>query len=806
MNFLTKLFRGSRSIRQRLFWKLGVLSVGTLSVVNLIWLPSSIREIRQSQAELQRVAVRSVRDQIELFLGERERQLKSQAVLFGAPFVENNQEAVRLLAQRFLQRDPAFEEIGIVDREGKERFRLSRKLVITDQELRDLSVTPFYQEAMRGKLFWGSVFTTETSEPWITLAVPLPASGTTTIGVIFGVLSLKSLWDLTGEFQLTYGGRAYVVERTGRVIAADDSSLVLRQISFAGLPLIRQLTQPASSPAYSFVEDVYVNENKVSVTATGLLLPGPGWAVVVEQSQSLLYGPVKQKLWLSLAISLIGLLVSFGLARSLSSRLSGPIIRLREGVKLIGQGQFKHRVVVEGADEVGELATHFNAMAESLEEQEARRKHAEEQTQRHLRQIAALREINLAITSTLDLRAVLDVLLEKIDVSLPYAVATVRLLNRETGELESVACRNLDEEEWKAATRGARGGLGRMLPEDNSPVIVLNAQTDPRSLASEFLRKYGLVSYLRVPLIGKGQVLGVLTFFTRAQHQFSQEEIEFLTTLAGQAAIAIQNSQLFEQTKRQAIELEKANKVKDEFLGFVSHELRTPLNAIVGYTSMLEDKLLEDITPEQQETLGKIISRSSDLLNMINSLLEATRIEAGAVKVTTREIRPSDFLDSLRLGYEIPLGKELVLKWDYPPDLPVVRTDGEKLSHVLQNLIDNAVKFTEQGQVVVSAAVVSPPHPSTPASPQGGNRAREQTKKWLEFMVRDTGIGIAQESLPSIFDMFSQVDSSRFRSGSGVGLGLHIVKKFTELLRGEVGVESEPGKGSVFTVTIPCEN
>ncbi|TMA07788.1 MAG: GAF domain-containing protein, partial [Deltaproteobacteria bacterium] len=803
MNLFAKLFRGSRSIRQRLFWRLGVLSLGTLSIVNLIWLPSSIREIRQSQAELQRVAVRSVRDQIQLFLEERDRQLKSQAVLFSAPFAENNQEAVRLLGHRFLQRDPAFEEIGIVDREGRERLRLSRKLVITDRELRDLSATPFYQEGMRGELSWASVFTTETSEPWVTLAVPLRASETTTIGVVFGVLSLKSLWDLTGEFHLTYGGRAYVVEQTGRVIAAADSSLVLRQLSFADRPLIQRLTHTASSAAHSFIQDVYVNENNVSVAATGLLLPGPQWAVVVEQSQALLYSPVKQKLWLSLGISFIGLLVSFGVAGSLSSRLSGPIIRLREGVKLIGHGQLKHRVMVEGADEVGELAMHFNTMAESLEEQEAARKQAEERIQRQLQQSTALREINLAITSTLDLRAVLDVLLEKIDLSLPYAVATVRLLNRETGELESVACRNLDEEEWKAATRGIKGGLGRMLPEDHSPVIVLNAQTDPRSLASKFLRKHGLVSYLRVPLIGKGEVLGVLTFFTKEEHQFSEEEIEFLTILAGQAAIAIHNSQLHEQTKRQAIELERANrdlerqeeiqgllkelsialsklldaravareilaavqrlipgtvarlwekapkedvlclvasigmrepeggitlqlqlgrgftgiaaatkeliisadvtkdsryvnrdwalaeglvstvhlpflygaevygvlaiftrephlftdselgllrsfasqaaiaihnarlyeqtknqavelekasKVKDEFLGFVSHELKTPVNSILGYTEMMQSKMFGEINSEQERALGKVMANSRDLLNMVNGL------------------------------------------------------------------------------------------------------------------------------------------------------------------------------------------
>jgi signal transduction histidine kinase len=977
MNFLGKFFRGSRSIRQRLFWRLGVLSLGTLSIVNLIWLPSSIREIRQSQAELQRVAVRSVRDQIQLFLDERERQLKSQAVLFSAPFVENNQQAVRLLAHRFLQRDPALEEIGIVDREGKERFRLSRKLVITDRELRDLSVTPFYQDGMRGKVSWGSVFTTETSEPLVTLAVPLQASETTTIGVLFGVLSLKSFWDLTGEFNLTYGGRAYIVEQTGRVIAAGDSSLVLRQLSFGDRPLVQQLTQPASSAAYSFVQDVYVNENKVSVTATGLLLPGPRWAVVVEQSQALLYSPVRQKLWLSLGISFIGLLVSFGLARSLSSRLSGPIIRLREGVKLIGHGQLKHRVVVEAADEVGELATHFNAMAESLEEQEAARKQAEERTQRQLQQSTALHEINLAVTSTLDLHAVLRVLMEKIDVLLPYTAVQVWLVNQESQQLERAACWNLDEAEWKRRKLRDTPSLVKAAINSKNPVVALNVQTDPRTLDPEFYRRQGLVSYLGVPLVVKGKVLGVLVFLTREEHRFTDEEIQFLSILAGQAAMAIHNSQLYEQTKRQAVhnsrlleqvshkteqleevnhqlsalclvatvvnqtlemnltlrnsmhkvleifnldagriyifdqetkelrlaaqegfpqnsvpqdiykpgvglvgrvfetgeplffkdiqndgeyqrlvqnkmmlrvgyraqfyisvrvkgrivgvmsfagknarefspserglirsiadhigiavenatlfsevrqktvELEKANRVKDEFLGFVSHELKTPVNTIFGYTEMIQSKMLGEINSEQERALRKVIANSRDLLNMINTLLEATKIEAGAVQIEIHDVDLGNFFEELRSAYDVPLNRELTLIWDYHSDLPVVKSDSEKLKHVLQNLINNAIKYTDKGSVTVFARHL-------------------RDSNLVEFKVTDTGIGIPEEALPFIFEMFRQVNGSETRSCGGVGLGLHIVKKFTELLGGKIEVETKESRGSTFTVSIPC--
>jgi len=133
------------------------------------------------------------------------------------------------------------------------------------------------------------------------------------------------------------------------------------------------------------------------------------------------------------------------------------------------------------------------------------------------------------------------------------------------------------------------------------------------------------------------------------------------------------------------------------------------------------------------------------------------------------------------------LEKELTLTWDYPLDLPLVKTDGEKLKHILQNLINNAIKYTDRGAVKISTQCL-------PGA------------KVVKFQVADTGIGIPKDEMPFIFEMFRQVEGSQARSSGGVGLGLHIVKKFTELIGGEIEVESEPGKGSIFTVTMPCEN
>jgi signal transduction histidine kinase len=192
------------------------------------------------------------------------------------------------------------------------------------------------------------------------------------------------------------------------------------------------------------------------------------------------------------------------------------------------------------------------------------------------------------------------------------------------------------------------------------------------------------------------------------------------------------------------------------------------------------------MNPEQERALEKVIARSKDLLRMINEILQVTSIEAGKMKVEIQEINLGDLLNELRSTYEIALEKELAFNWDYPEDPRPTRTDGDKLKHILQNLINNAIKFTDKGHVAVSA------------------RYCRETKI-AEFKVADTGAGIEENLLPSIFEKFRQLDSSSTRNHEGAGVGLYIVKKYTEALGGQIHVESAVGKGSVFTVTIPLD-
>jgi len=449
----------------------------------------------------------------------------------------------------------------------------------------------------------------------------------------------------------------------------------------------------------------------------------------------------------------------------------------------------------------GKLARLMPAIERELREAEVRRERQriEEENRGNLQRIRALHEINTAIASTLDLRTVLDILLDKIDFFLPYAAMSVRLFNPNNGLLEPVACRNLDEEQWKLGPWRPGHGVANLVFETEAPLIIDNLQEDPRVRNPDFFRKHGFVSYLGAPLVVKQEILGVLSFYTREQHKFAHEEMDFLSTLASQAAMAIHNAQLYEQIQHQAVALERSNKVKGEFLSVMSHELRTPLNLVLGYAEILKNRTFGDITAEQEKSLAKILNHGNHLLRMISSILYVTNIEANEIRMELCPFRLDELLRDLKIVFHVPEDKQTRLIWDYPTDLPFMQTDREKLKQILHNLVHNAIKFTDVGDVTVSVRVKD-----SDDNRIVGSDPHSVDEKIVEFQVADTGIGISDDKLLIIFELFRQVDSSETRGHEGVGLGLYIAKHFTEVLRGTIAVESALNKGSTFTVTIPC--
>ena len=253
-------------------------------------------------------------------------------------------------------------------------------------------------------------------------------------------------------------------------------------------------------------------------------------------------------------------------------------------------------------------------------------------------------------------------------------------------------------------------------------------------------------------------------------------------------------------------QLERSNRTKDALLNLLSYELRTPLNVVMGYTGLIRDGMLGKITAAQEKALLKVIGRVKEQLAMINNILYATPRGEKSVKVERSAANLKEFFNELRLANELPLEKPISLVWNGPQEDILLTMDIGKVRLILQNLIDNAVKFTEKGSVTISASMKQQAEPK---------RQREEglltphssrlTSSFVEFKVTDTGIGISKEAVSGIFEKLKQIDSSESRFYSGVGMGLYVVKSFTELLGGTVEVESEPGEGSTFTVMIPCK-
>lgn len=245
-----------------------------------------------------------------------------------------------------------------------------------------------------------------------------------------------------------------------------------------------------------------------------------------------------------------------------------------------------------------------------------------EATQRHLERLRALHEIGLAVSSILDLPAVLNLLMEKLNIFLPDPSVMIWLRDKRSGLLERAACGNLDVREWNERERGMPS-LVKAAIEGKAPVVVRDVQNDPRTLDNDFYRRHGLVSYLGIPLIVKDEVLGVLVFLAREEHIFAVEEVEFLSALAGQAAVAIHNSQLHEQSKRQAADLEKANEDLKR-----KEEIQALLKELSQDITLLDtDNLLKKLTQKIRETFKVDISDARIMVKGNWSLLGSSGIE-----------------------------------------------------------------------------------------------------------------------------------------------------------------------------------
>jgi signal transduction histidine kinase len=459
-------------------------------------------------------------------------------------------------------------------------------------------------------------------------------------------------------------------------------------------------------------------------------------------------------------------------------RVVGAIALCRQEVRAFSQKQLdllenfarQSVIAIENARLLGELRQRTNELSRSVGE------------------LRTLGEVSQAVNSTLDFGTVLDTIVTKAVQLSGTDAGAIYVYDPDQREFYLRSTYGMDEE--LITTLGQRRlgldnpNLARSISRGEL-IQAADLQEEPPSPLNQIILRAGFRARLTAPLLHSGGVIGMLVVRRRSPGAFPPNTVDLMKTFAAQSVLAIQNARLFHEIEDKSHQIEAASKHKSQFLANMSHELRTPLNAILGYTELILDSIYGEAPEKMRSVLERVQANGKHLLGLINDVLDLSKIEAGQLTLSLSDYSLAELVQSVYIAVE-PLAsqKKLTLTTDIAKGLPTGYGDERRLAQVLLNLVGNAIKFTEAGEVAITAS---------------------QANGSFSVAVRDSGPGVDAAHQTKIFEEFQQVDNTSTRQKGGSGLGLAISKRIIEMHGGRIIVNSTLGKGATFTIKFPIK-
>jgi signal transduction histidine kinase len=490
------------------------------------------------------------------------------------------------------------------------------------------------------------------------------------------------------------------------------------------------------------------------------------------------------------------LIVWLYVGRNIVRRLTA----LSNGMLAIAGGSLHAPVAAEGGDEVAAMGRAVEVFRRNTLERDellAEKAQAAERLEHEVKQrtaelaqsveeLRALGDVTQAVNSTIDLQTVLSTIVAKAVQLSRTEAGTIYVFDEASQEFKLRASYGMDDA-LVAAVQEQDIHMGETVVSravlQRRPVQIYDVQHDASSPVLDVILSRGYRAHLTLPLLGADRIVGALVVRRKEPGEFSKSTIDLLQTFGAQSVLAIQNAQLFQEIEEKGRELAQASQHKSQFLANMSHELRTPLNAILGYTELIIDNVYGEMPEKARSVLDRIQRNGRHLLGLINDVLDLSKIEAGQLVLALGDYSLKNVVHTVFSAVE-PLAKEkkLAFSAEVEPDLPTGHGDERRLIQVLLNLVGNAIKFTDTGEVMIKAA---------------------QSNGAFEVAVRDTGPGISAADQAKLFQEFQQADNSITRKKGGTGLGLAISKRIIEMHGGKIWVDSIVGQGSTFSFSVP---